>query len=188
MPLYESPVTQPATGNPVLLCFDGSDEAANAIATAGRLLGPRPAVLITVCEPIRLWSPSDPATILDAPIGKVLSKALGFDEIADDVAQEHVGRGVELARAAGFRAQGSVAHGKAWRAICDTADELDAAAIVLGARGLTRLQSALLGSVSAAVSAHAGRPVLIIHRSTSTAREADAPVSAATGLRGDVLL
>lgn len=149
---------------PVLLCFDGSDDAADAIATAGSLLGPRPAVVITVCEPIKPWSPSDPATILEAPIGKLLSKTLELDEIADEAAQDEVNRGVELARAAGFQAEGRVAHGKAWRTICDLADEFDAGVIVLGARGLSRIQSALLGSVSAAVSVHAGRPVLIVHR------------------------
>jgi Universal stress protein family len=111
-------MTEPSNP-PILLCFDGLDDAANAIVAAGRLLGPRPAVVITVLEPVKLWSPSDPATILDAPIGKLLSKRL----------------------------------------------ELDASAVVLGARGLTRMQSALLGSVSSRVSAHAGRPVLIIHQS-----------------------
>lgn len=167
-------MTDPTTSNPVLLCFDGSEHATNAIATAGRLLGPRPAVLVTVCEPTRLWSPSDPATILDAPIGKMLTKALELDEIADEVAQDQVTHGLELARAAGFRAQGRVAHGKAWRAICELADELDAAVIVLGARGLSRVQSALLGSVSAAVSVHAGRPVLIIHERSVQSEAGDA--------------
>jgi nucleotide-binding universal stress UspA family protein len=184
----ESPTTDPATTNPVLLCFDGSVDAANAVAIAGRLLGPRPAVVITVCEPTRLWSPSDPATILDAPIGKLLSKALELDEIADEVSQQQLGRGLELAQTAGFRAHGRVTHGKAWRAICDAADELDARAIVLGARGLTRLQSTLLGSVSSAVSAHAGRPVLIIHRSRDAATEADGAVDAAARLSRDVRL
>ena len=33
---------------PVLLCFDGSDEAARAIAHAGRLLGTRQAVVLSV--------------------------------------------------------------------------------------------------------------------------------------------
>jgi nucleotide-binding universal stress UspA family protein len=149
---------------PVLLCFDGSRDAENAISGAGELLGPRTAVVITVNEPLRHWEPSDPATILDAPIGKLLSKTLELEEIADEVAQEQVNRGVELARAAGFEAEGRIARGKAWRVICDVADELDAEVIVLGARGLSRVQSALLGSVSAAVSVHAGRPVLIVHQ------------------------
>jgi nucleotide-binding universal stress UspA family protein len=149
---------------PVLLCFDGSENAENAIAGAGRLLGHRSAVVITISEPIRVWEPYDPATILDAPIGKLAAKALELEEIADEVAQEQVNRGVEVARAAGFDAQGRVVQGKAWRAICDVADELDAGAIVLGARGLSRVQSALLGSVSATVAVHAGRPVLIVHQ------------------------
>jgi nucleotide-binding universal stress UspA family protein len=153
---------QPDT-KPVLLCFDGSEDAAVAIARAGELLVPRHAVVLTVQEPIRAWQPTDPATILDAPIGKMLSKTLELEEIAGDVVKEELRRGVELARAAGFHAQGRVGQGKAWKAICDVATELDADVIVLGARGLARVQSVLLGGVSAAVSAHAGRPVLIVH-------------------------
>ena len=34
--------------HPVLLCFDGSDDAATAIAQAAELLAPRPAVVLTV--------------------------------------------------------------------------------------------------------------------------------------------
>jgi nucleotide-binding universal stress UspA family protein len=160
---------------PVLLCFDGSDDATNAIAEAARLLGPRRAVVVTVREPIELWTPYDPATILDAGIAKLASRRLELDDIADEIAQEQLDTGVELAQAAGLEAQGHVARGKPWRAICDLADELNAAAIVLGARGLSRVQSALLGSVSAAVSVHAGRPVLIIHRDTNR-QNSTAPV------------
>ena len=148
---------------PVLLCFDGSEDAAGAIARAGELLVPQQAVVLTVQEPIRTWRPTDPATILDAPIGKMLSKALELEEIVGEVVKEELRRGVELARAAGFHAEGRVGQGKAWRVICDVATELDADVVVLGARGLSRVRSALLGSVSAAVSAHAGRPVLIVH-------------------------
>lgn len=162
-------MSEPRNVKPVLLCFDGSPGAANAIATAGELFGPRPAIVITICEPIKVWEPSDPATILDVPVGKALSKALKLDEIADEVAHDEMERGVQLARAAGFKAQGRVVRGKPWRAICNAADELDAAAIVLGARGLSRVQSVLLGSVSATVSAHACRPVLIVHQVSSTA-------------------
>jgi hypothetical protein len=53
--------------HPVLLCFDGSNDAATAIAKAGELLGPRTAVVLTVWEPVALWQPYDPATILTAP-------------------------------------------------------------------------------------------------------------------------
>jgi nucleotide-binding universal stress UspA family protein len=149
---------------PLLICFDGSEDAAHAIADAGRLFGSRPAVVLTVLEPVKVWSASDPVTVLEAPIGKFLSKTLELDEIADEVGGADLARGLELAREAGFEAEGRIAHGKPWRAICDVAAELDAAAIVLGARGLSRVQSALLGSVSSRVSVHADRPVLIVHR------------------------
>lgn len=157
-------MTETNRDKPVLLCFDGSDDAAAAIATAGELLGPRRAVLLSVQEPVKVWQPTDPASALTAPIGKMLSKALELDEIAAEVARDELDRGLELARTAGFEADGRTVSGKAWRAICDVAAELDASVIVLGARGLSRVESALLGSVSTAVSVHAGRPVLIVHR------------------------
>ncbi len=53
--------------HPVLLCFDGSNDAAAAIGKAGELLGPRTAVVLTVWEPVALRAPYDPATILTAP-------------------------------------------------------------------------------------------------------------------------
>src|SRR5258708_23511045 len=148
--------------HPVLLCFDGSNDAATAIAKAGALLGPRTAVVLTVWEPAALWVPYDPATILTAPMSRLASKGLGLDEIASQVARETSDRGLALARTAGFEVRGSVAKGKAWRAICDEAERIDAEPIVVGARGLSRVQSALLGSVSSAVVVHAHRPVLVI--------------------------
>ena len=109
--------------HPVLLCFDGSNDAATAIAKAGELLGPRAAVVLTVWEPVALWQPSDPATILTAPVSRLASKELGLDEIASQVARETSDQGVALARTAGFEVRGSVAKGKSWRAICDEAEK-----------------------------------------------------------------
>ena len=149
-------------GPPVLLCFDGSDDAATAIAQAAELLVPRRAVVFTVWEPVATWEPYDPATVLSAPMSKLLSREFGVDEIAAELAEEKVNQGVALASSAGFAARGQVAHGKTWRAICHVASEIDAATIVLGARGLSRMGSLLLGSVSSAVLAHAERPVLVV--------------------------
>jgi nucleotide-binding universal stress UspA family protein len=147
---------------PVLLCYDGSDDAAVAIQSVARMLGPRSAVVLTVWERVAVWQPSDPATALTAPLSELASRALGLDEISADVARKQVEHGLELARAAGFIAQSRIAQGKSWRVICEIGDELEAEAIVVGARGLSRVQSALLGSVSAAVVQHARRPVLVV--------------------------
>lgn len=147
---------------PILLCYDGSDGAAAAITAAAEVLASREAIVLTVWEPISTWEPYDPGAIMSSGIARLGSEALGLDEIASELGQENLTRGVELARAAGFDARGRLAGGKTWRAICDHADELDASTIVLGARGLSRVQSMLLGSVSAAVAVHADRPVLVI--------------------------
>ena len=44
----------------------------------------------------------------------------------------------------------------------EVGDELDAAAIVLGSRGLAGLRELARGTLSHEVAAHAGRPVLIV--------------------------
>ena len=148
---------------PILLCFDGSACAAHAIETAAALLRPGPAIVLTVREPVTTWEPYDPATIIDAGLARLSARTLGLDEIADQVAREHMQRGLELARAAGFDAEGEIATGKPWRAICDAGTRHGARAIVVGANGSSRLAAELLGSVSSAVTAHAGRPVLVVH-------------------------
>ena len=161
----------PGTPRPdrsVLLCFDGSEDASASITRAGALLRPGHAVVVTVWEPAKEWAGYDPATIITAPLTRLASKELDLDEIARDVAQEKLERGIQLAREAGFDPQGRLARGKAWRAICDVANELDASLMVLGARGLSRVPSALLGSVSAAVTVHARRPVLVVSQAEAS--------------------
>jgi nucleotide-binding universal stress UspA family protein len=118
--------------------------------------------VLTAWEPISTWEPYDPAGLVGSGVARLEADELELDEIAKRLAQEKLDRGVELARAAGFEARGRLACGKTWRAICDLAAELDAGAIVLGARGLSRVKSVLLGSVSSAVAVHAKRPVLVI--------------------------
>jgi nucleotide-binding universal stress UspA family protein len=147
---------------PALICFDGSDDAASAIATAGQMLAPRAAVVLTVWEPIASWVPADPATALSAPLSTLAAKELDLDGIGRDIARELMQRGVALATEAGFQAEGRSEKGKPWRVICHVAAELDAEPIVLGAGGLGRVASMLLGSVSTAVVFHSERPVLVV--------------------------
>jgi nucleotide-binding universal stress UspA family protein len=151
-----------ASSGRILLCFDGSEDAVNAIAVASQQLASRNATLLTVWEPAASWVPYDPATALTSGVSRLAAKELGLDEISKDFARSTMARGAELAREAGFDVTGEISEGKPWRAICDCADETHATLIVIGARGLSRVQSVLLGSVSATVLAHAKRPVLVV--------------------------
>ena len=159
--------------HPVLLCFDGSENAVAAIPAAAELLGPRTAVVLTVFEPVAVWEPYDPGAVLSAGVATLGSESLGLNKIAMQVAEEKLEHGVALAREAGFDARGQLANGKPWHAICEAASNLDAVVIVLGARGLSRVKSMLLGSVSSAVSVHAGRPVLVIPHHEPDERSSD---------------
>jgi nucleotide-binding universal stress UspA family protein len=49
-----------------------------------------------------------------------------------------------------------------WEGIVDVADDIDAAVIVIGSRGLKGIREQFEGSVSHEVAEHAGRPVLIV--------------------------
>jgi nucleotide-binding universal stress UspA family protein len=144
-----------------LLCFDGSDDAADAISRAGVLLGPGEAIVLCVWEPVRVWEPWDPITLVSAPLGRLVASETHLDQMVAEVALDKAEQGVTLATAAGFDATARVQGGKPWEVICAVADELDAESIVIGSRGLGRAQSALLGSVSCAVIAHARRAVLV---------------------------
>jgi len=162
---------------PALLCFDGSDDAVAAIVTAGEILAPRSAVVLTVSEPAASWAPYDPATILSAPMSRLASSALDLDAIGRDLAHERVKQGTDLANEAGFQAEGRLEEGKPWRVICSVADAIGAEPIVIGARGLGRMESALLGSVSSAVLHHSRRPVLVVPHASATGRPDRGPSS-----------
>jgi len=86
-----------------------------------------------------------------------------FQELNEEQALERAKEGAELAASAGFAAEARAeVAAPTWEGVIDVADEIDAAAIVIGSRGLTGVKEALSGSVSHAVAEHAGRPVLIV--------------------------
>jgi len=144
---------------PVLFCYDGSEGSRAAMAAAAKLVAhPAPAVVLTI------WQP---AAVLLAKAGGFgggyLSNEEQVDEEQERLARDAADDGVERARTLGYDASSRVERATqgAGPMIVDVADELDARLIVCGRRGRGPITSALLGSVSHAVLAHAGRPVLI---------------------------
>lgn len=146
--------------HPLILCYDGSEDAKHAIAQAGGLFPGGHALVLTVWQSISslasvTWSG---ATLIP-----------NFTELDHAAAEDGVRRaeeGVELARESGLDAEplATEAGGPIWETIIVTAERRRAAVIVMGSRGLTGLRSILLGSVSATVVHHAHRPILVIHR------------------------
>jgi nucleotide-binding universal stress UspA family protein len=126
---------------PLLLCYDGSEDAKHAIERAGALLADRPALVVTVWEPT--------ASLDSFAWSGASAGAANFVEL-DRAAAEAGGRSIKAA-------------GPVWKTIVETAERCDVAAIVMGSRGLTGVRSMLLGSVSNAVVHHTERPTLVIN-------------------------
>ena len=149
------PTTETATRRkPILIFYEDSPDAVRAIEAAAALLGARRAIVvvlprITSAESMAATSSLVPGT--------------AFEELNVAEARRIAGRGAEIARSAGFEAEprGELA-GSTWEGIVDVADELDAAVIVIGSRGLTRRKKIFDASLSQQVAEHAGQPVLIV--------------------------
>ena len=141
---------------PVVFAYDGSDLARLAIEEAGRQLeSGREAVVLTVWRPFAVGFIPPPGVEFDAAASDEVRKA----------AEETAARGASLAQAAGFRAESlAVKEAPTWKGIARVADDRDASLIALGSHGKSGLSGIFLGSVAAAVAAHSGRTVLIVHR------------------------
>ena len=139
----------------ILICYDASQDAERAVDTAAALLGPRRAVVLNVAPPMSCGE-GIAATSSLAPGGT-------FEDVNHVQAIRRAEEGAELARSAGFDAEARAEIASTtWQGIIDVAGELDAAAIVIGSRGLGGLREHALGSLSHHVATHTRRPALIV--------------------------
>jgi nucleotide-binding universal stress UspA family protein len=146
---------------PLLLCYDGSDDAAHAIARAGALFPGRQALVVTIWQP-----PGHRAGLARSGVSSSMDRSVEADRSVAEHASRVANAGVRIANEAGLDAEPAAveATGAVWTTILEIADRHDAATIVMGSRGLRRRRSMQLGSVSSAVVHHAARPALVIPR------------------------
>jgi nucleotide-binding universal stress UspA family protein len=162
-----------ASHGPVLIGYDGYDEAAAAIRVAGRLLVSRTATVAYVWESLA-------ARLLHSDVqgltGTMREAADEFDAGEEARAHEVSAEGARLAGDGGFDAEPVVVRGKpkAWPSLLEIAGEREAAVIVVGTEGLGAVRSALVGSVSSGLLHHSRHPLLIVPR--GAAEDAGGPV------------
>jgi nucleotide-binding universal stress UspA family protein len=146
---------------PILIAYDGSPDARAAVARAGDLFAGRAVTVLTVWRSVAATSKGAYLALPAAVVGEAVET---LDGTARSDAEETAAEGAELARAAGLEATPVAAKedGNAWSTILHEARRADAAAIVVGARGLSAVKATLLGSVSRALTSHSDRPVLVV--------------------------
>jgi len=139
----------------ILICYDGSKDSDRAIQAAAALLEARKAVVLDV-------GPTLTTAESFAAISSVVP-GTAFDDLNTADALTRAKAGAEHARSAGFTAEPrATLDSPTWEGIVAVGDEIDAAVIVIGSRGLSGAREAFEGSVSHQVAEHAGRPVLIV--------------------------
>jgi nucleotide-binding universal stress UspA family protein len=148
---------------PLLLCYDGSEDAKHAIREAASMFGPgRAALVLSVWQdgaalPSFAWAGAalpDLADVFDAA-----------REGAERIAEE--GAGIDRATGLDPTPIAAEAKGPIWAVVNDVCAAHDAEAVVAGSRGLSGVKSILLGSVSNGIVHHATRPVVIVRRTNA---------------------
>ena len=143
---------------PVLFCYDGSDGSKAALSVAVELvMHPADAVVLVVWTPIAVQLARGGSLLAAVP------NEGEMDEEESAAAQRLADEGAEGAKRRGYNASARIAQANesVAKTISEVAREIDARLIVCGQRGRGAIASAVFGSVSHQLSAHAERPVLI---------------------------
>jgi nucleotide-binding universal stress UspA family protein len=153
---------------PILIAFDGSPAARQAVAAVATLLRPRRTLVVTVWESALALAAAAPGP--DVGMTPVVdpSTVLDVDRELRRHAERVSGEGVELARSLGLEAESiaTVDVGDVPRTIVELAGRHGAAAIVVGSRGLSGIRARLEGSTSKSVVKRASCPVIVVHDAT----------------------
>ena len=153
----------------LVLAYDGSEAAADAIRVAGRLFPGAAAVVVHHRD--------DPDVLAHAALARIawpdavtIRAVREYERLGAVQASELAERGRALAQGAGLKASCEVrSAGSVWRAVVTAADDDAADVLVCGTRGRGPFARAWLGSTSSSLVHHAERPVLVVPPGTGDA-------------------
>jgi nucleotide-binding universal stress UspA family protein len=160
-----------AANGPILLCYDGSDDAAAAINAVAALLSGHDA--LAVC----FWQPfSRQASRFAINLLELVQDPASVNDREAELAQQIANEGADLANQAGLHAEGHAVEVNLPidEAIIVHADQIDTPLIVLGSRGRSSISSMLLGDVANDVAQRSNRPVFLAPSSRRATRRRQA--------------
>ena len=150
---------------PVVLAYDGSEQAQAALREAVALFGDRPLIVASV------WEPGLAMATMMPPAGEPSMGYLPDPAEVDAIDRAQSGHAVDVAEAGARLARelGATAEAVSMpdsASVADTliaiAEERDARAIVVGSRGLGGIKARVLGSTSHKLLHDTHRPVLVV--------------------------
>ena len=144
---------------PIIFCYDGSPGSLNAMRHAGQHLRPAPALVVTAWQTILTRLETTPG-LAGAPM---IFDSPEADEQEQQAAEQAAADGARRAAEHGFDSGHLAvqADGQLWQALVAVAEKNDAALIVCGAKGHSRIRELAFGSTSAGLLHHARCPVLV---------------------------
>jgi nucleotide-binding universal stress UspA family protein len=149
----------------IVVAYDGSPAAGNAIRVVARMLGPSRAVIATIWEEGMAVSTVVPSTEFGMSPGPLdVETAIEVDDAVHAHAERVAAEGAQLARSLGFDAEPVAVADEVNVAetLVHVATQRGAEVLVIGSRRVGGLRSRLMGSTSHAVLRHAHLPVLVV--------------------------
>jgi len=148
-----------ASNGPLMCCFDGSENATEAVETCAALFPGRETAIVCFWQPFAEVAHRYARSLLE-----IVQDAGSVNQREQALAEQTAAAGADLASKLGLDATPhAVEASRALdEAIIKCADELDASMIALASRGRGGVRAVLLGNVAAAVLQRSSRPVLIV--------------------------
>ena len=153
---------------PILIAYDGSELAQEAVRQAATLFPGSPVVVVTVWEPglaALATMPTGYDTTFPTRFDPELTREL--DHAAEDRAALVAEEGAQLGLSLGLEAEALAIADEAniGATIADLAEQRSVAAVVIGSHGISGLRSHLLGSTSREILGRCARPVVVVRGS-----------------------